>query len=85
MLTAIGFGFYAKKIKASGNAGEISLIGKGNAVGGNQRKKISRCQASRNQKDHFLCKKNKRDIEEIVPIYIQRHRFHFVDRVEEGS
>jgi len=43
---------------------EISLIGKVNASGRINKKKISRCQAKQESKRIILCKKNKRDIEE---------------------
>jgi ATP-dependent Lon protease len=34
-------------------------------------------------KEIILCKKNKRDIEEIDPQYVKGVEFHFVDKVDE--
>jgi ATP-dependent Lon protease len=82
MLTAMASVFTQRKIKAKvAMTGEISLIGKVMPVGGIKEKILAAKRAG--IKEIILCKKNKRDIEEIDAHYIKGIDFHFVDRVEE--
>jgi len=82
MLTAMASVFTQRKIKAKlAMTGEISLIGKVMPVGGIKEKILAAKRAGINE--IILCKKNKRDIEEIDAHYIKGIDFHFVDRVEE--
>jgi ATP-dependent Lon protease len=82
MLTAMASVFTQRKIKARlAMTGEISLIGKVMPVGGIKEKILAAKRAG--IKEIILCKKNKRDIEEIDAHYINGIDFHFVDRVEE--
>ena len=78
MLTAMASVFTQRKVKAKvAMTGEISLIGKVMPVGGIKEKILAAI------KEIILCRKNKRDIEEIDEQYIKGVEFHFVDRVEE--
>jgi len=82
MLTAMASVFTQRKIKARlAMTGEISLIGKVMPVGGIKEKILAAKRAG--IKEIILCRKNKRDIEEIDAHYINGIDFHFVDRVEE--
>lgn len=82
MLTAMASVFTQRKIKAKlAMTGEISLIGKVMPVGGIKEKILAAKRAG--IKEIILCKKNKRDIEEIDAHYIKGIDFHFVDRVDE--
>ncbi|EAZ80981.2 endopeptidase La [Algoriphagus machipongonensis] len=82
MLTAMASVFTQRKIKAKvAMTGEISLIGKVMPVGGIKEKILAAKRAG--IKEIILCKKNKRDIEEIDPQYVTGIDFHFVDRVDE--
>ncbi len=82
MLTAMASVFTQRKVKAKvAMTGEISLIGKVMPVGGIKEKILAAKRAG--IKEIILCRKNKRDIEEIDEQYIKGVEFHFVDRVEE--
>jgi ATP-dependent Lon protease len=82
MLTAMASVFTQRKVKAKvAMTGEISLIGKVMPVGGIKEKILAAKRAG--IKEIILCRKNKRDIEEIDEHYIKGIDFHFVDRVEE--
>jgi ATP-dependent Lon protease len=82
MLTAMASVYTQRKVKAKvAMTGEISLIGKVMPVGGIKEKILAAKRAG--IKEIILCKKNKRDIEEIDEQYIKGIDFHFVDRVEE--
>jgi ATP-dependent Lon protease len=82
MLTAMASVFTQRKVKAKvAMTGEISLIGKVMPVGGIKEKILAAKRAG--IKEIILCKKNKRDIEEIDAHYIKGVDFHFVDRVDE--
>lgn len=82
MLTAMASVFTQRKVKAKiAMTGEISLIGKVMPVGGIKEKILAAKRAG--IKEIILCRKNKRDIEEIDEQYIRGVEFHFVDRVEE--
>ncbi|WP_086541283.1 endopeptidase La [Algoriphagus antarcticus] len=82
MLTAMASVFTQRRVKAKvAMTGEISLIGKVMPVGGIKEKILAAKRAG--IKEIILCRKNKRDIEEIDEQYIKGVEFHFVDRVEE--
>lgn len=82
MLTAMASVYTQRKVKAKiAMTGEISLIGKVLPVGGIKEKILAAKRAG--IKEIILCKKNKRDIEEIDPQYVKGVTFHFVDRVGE--
>jgi ATP-dependent Lon protease len=82
MLTAMASVYTQRKIKAKvAMTGEISLIGKVMPVGGIKEKILAAKRAG--IKEIILCKKNKRDIDEIDPQYVKGIDFHFVDRVDE--
>ncbi|WP_338223910.1 endopeptidase La [Algoriphagus confluentis] len=82
MLTAMASVYTQRKVKAKvAMTGEISLIGKVMQVGGIKEKILAAKRAG--IKEIILCKKNKRDIEEIDPQYVKGITFHFVDRVGE--
>lgn len=82
MLTAMASVYTQRKIKAKvAMTGEISLIGKVMPVGGIKEKILAAKRAG--IKEIILCKKNKRDIDEIDPQYVKGIEFHFVDRVDE--
>lgn len=82
MLTAMASVYTQRKVKSKvAMTGEISLIGKVMPVGGIKEKILAARRAG--IKEIILCKKNKRDIEEIDAQYIKGIEFHFVDRVDE--
>ncbi len=82
MVTAMASVFTQRKVKAKlAMTGEISLIGKVMPVGGIKEKILAARRAG--IKEVILCKKNKRDIEEIDDQYLKGIKFHFVDRVDE--
>ncbi len=82
MLTAMASVFTQRKVKAKvAMTGEISLIGKVMPVGGIKEKILAAKRAG--IKEIILCKKNKRDIEEIDEHYLKGVDFHFVERVDE--
>lgn len=82
MLTAMASVYTQRKIKAKvAMTGEISLIGKVMPVGGIKEKILAAKRAG--IKEIILCKKNKRDIDEIDQRYVKGIEFHFVDRVDE--
>ncbi|SDD58654.1 ATP-dependent Lon protease [Algoriphagus faecimaris] len=82
MLTAMASVYTQRKVKAKvAMTGEISLIGKVMPVGGIKEKILAAKRAG--IKEIILCKKNRRDIEEIDENYLKGLEFHFVDRVGE--
>lgn len=82
MLTAMASVYTQRKVKTKlAMTGEISLIGKVMPVGGIKEKILAAKRAG--IKEIILCKKNKRDIDEIDENYLKGLEFHFVDRVSE--
>ncbi|SIN65783.1 ATP-dependent Lon protease [Algoriphagus halophilus] len=82
MLTAMASVYTQRKVKAKvAMTGEISLIGKVMPVGGIKEKILAAKRAG--IKEIILCKKNRRDIEEIDAQYVKGIEFHFVERVDE--
>lgn len=82
MLNAMASVYTQRKVKTKlAMTGEISLIGKVMPVGGIKEKILAAKRAG--IKEIILCKKNKRDIDEIDENYLKGLEFHFVDRVSE--
>lgn len=61
--------------------GEITLRGKVLPVGGIKEKILAAKRAG--IKDIILCEENRKDIEEIQPIYLQGVTFHYVKDIKE--
>jgi ATP-dependent Lon protease len=61
--------------------GEITLRGKVLAVGGIKEKILAAKRAGINE--IILSKENKKDIDEIKPIYIEGLTFHYVENIKE--
>ncbi|MCS5491903.1 endopeptidase La [Algoriphagus limi] len=82
MLTAMASVYTQRKVKVKlAMTGEISLIGKVLPVGGIKEKILAAKRAG--IREIILCKKNKRDIDEINENYLKGLEFHFVDTVSE--
>ncbi len=82
MLTSIASIFTQRKVKGKlAMTGEITLRGKVLPVGGIKEKMLAAKRAG--IKEIILCKKNKKDIEEISENYLKGLKFHFVENVEE--
>lgn len=82
MLTAMASVYTQRKVKSKlAMTGEISLIGKVLPVGGIKEKILAAKRAG--IREIILCKKNKRDIDEINENYLKGLEFHFVDTVSE--
>ncbi|MFK7782276.1 endopeptidase La [Psychroserpens sp.] len=77
MLTSLVSLFTQRKVKSSlAMTGEITLRGKVLPVGGIKEKILAAKRAR--IKEILLCEDNKRDIEEINPLYLRGLRFHYV-------
>ena len=61
--------------------GEITLRGKVLPVGGIREKILAAKRAG--IKDIILCKENKKDIDEIKPLYLKGLTFHYVDDIKQ--
>lgn len=82
MLTSLASIFTQRKVKQKlAMTGEITLRGKVMPVGGIKEKILAARRAG--IKEIILCQKNKKDIDEINPKYINNLKFHFVDTVDE--
>ncbi|MBU2912525.1 endopeptidase La [Reichenbachiella agariperforans] len=82
MLTSLASIFTQRKVKNKlAMTGEITLRGKVLPVGGIKEKILAARRAGINE--IILCKKNRRDIDEIDERYIKGLTFHFVDTVDE--
>ncbi|SHK65567.1 ATP-dependent Lon protease [Reichenbachiella agariperforans] len=82
MLTSLASIFTQRKVKNKlAMTGEITLRGKVLPVGGIKEKILAARRAGINE--IILCKKNRRDIDEIDERYIKGLIFHFVDTVDE--
>jgi ATP-dependent Lon protease len=82
MFTSLASVFTQRKIKEKlAMTGEITLRGKVLPVGGIKEKILAAKRAG--IKEIILCSKNKKDIEEINPLYIKDLKIHYVDFVEE--
>ncbi|NVJ85938.1 MAG: endopeptidase La [Algoriphagus sp.] len=82
MLTAMASVYTQRKVKSKlAMTGEISLIGKVLPVGGIKEKILAAKRAG--IREIILCRRNKRDIDEINENYLKGLEFHFVDTVSE--
>ena len=80
--TSIASALTQRKVRANtAMTGEITLRGKVLPVGGIKEKILAAKRAGIT--DIIMCKENKKDIEEIEPIYIKGVNFHYVENVEE--
>ncbi len=82
MLTSLASVFTQRKVRQNlAMTGEITLKGKVLPVGGIKEKILAAKRAG--IKEIILCKKNKKDIEEITPSYLTGLQFHYVETAEE--
>jgi len=83
MVTSLASSFTKRKVKKNiGMTGEITLRGKVLPVGGIKEKILAAKRAY--IKEIILPKANKKDIEEIKPIYLEGLTFHYVDDMLEA-
>ncbi|HAA00354.1 MAG TPA: hypothetical protein DCD96_01780, partial [Flavobacteriales bacterium] len=82
MLTALASQFTGRKVKkALAMTGEITLRGKVLPVGGIKEKILAARRAG--IKEIILCEKNRKDVEDIKPAYIEGLTFHYVSDMME--
>ncbi|SFD71753.1 endopeptidase La [Thermophagus xiamenensis] len=82
IVTSLASSFTGKKVKARiAMTGEITLRGKVLPVGGIKEKILAAKRAG--IREIILPQENKKDIEEIKPIYIDGLTFHYVDEIKE--
>ncbi len=82
MVTSLASALTQRKVKANlAMTGEITLRGKVLPVGGIREKILAAKRAG--IKDIILCKDNKKDIDEIQPIYLKGVEFHYVSDIQE--
>lgn len=82
MVTSLASALTQRKVKANlAMTGEITLRGKVLPVGGIREKILAAKRAG--IKDIILCKENKKDIDEIKPLYLKGLTFHFVDDIKQ--
>lgn len=82
MVTSLVSAFTQRKVRANlAMTGEITLRGKVLPVGGIKEKILAAKRAG--IKVIILCKENKKDIEEIKPLYLKGLTFHYVDDIKE--
>jgi len=82
MVTSLASSFTGRRIKPRlAMTGEITLRGKVLPVGGIKEKILAARRAGINEV--ILSKQNKKDIDEIKPIYIEDLKFHYVEDVLE--
>lgn len=82
MLTSLASSFTRRKVKANlAMTGEITLRGKVLPVGGIKEKILAAKRAG--IKEIVLCADNKKDIDEIKPVYIEGLSFHYVKDMKE--
>jgi len=82
MVTSIASALTNRKVKKNlAMTGEITLRGKVMPVGGIKEKILAAKRAGIT--DIILCEENKRNIEEILPIYIKGLTFHYVNDIKE--
>ncbi|WP_029163917.1 endopeptidase La [Anaerophaga thermohalophila] len=82
MVTSLASSFTGRKVKARiAMTGEITLRGKVLPVGGIKEKILAAKRAGINE--IILSKENKKDIDEIKPIYIEGLTFHYVENIKE--
>ena len=82
MVTSLASALTQRKVKANlAMTGEITLRGKVLLVGGIREKILAAKRAG--IKDIILCEENRKDIEEIQPIYLKGVEFHYVKDIKE--
>ncbi|HMM01591.1 MAG: endopeptidase La [Dysgonomonas sp.] len=82
MVTSLASAFTQRRVKANlAMTGEITLRGKVLPVGGIREKILAAKRAG--IKDIILCKENKKDIDEIKPLYLKGLTFHYVDDIKQ--
>lgn len=82
MLTSIASSYTQRKIKPFvAMTGEITLRGKVLPVGGIKEKILAAKRAG--IKEIIMCRKNKKDVDEVPAAYIKDLSFHFVENVDE--
>lgn len=82
MVTSLASALTQRKVKANlAMTGEITLRGKVLPVGGIREKILAAKRAG--IKDIILCEENRKDIEEIQPIYLEGVEFHYVKDIKE--
>jgi ATP-dependent Lon protease len=82
MYTALASVFTQRKVKSHlAMTGEITLKGKVLPVGGIKEKILAAKRAG--IKEIILCKRNKKDIDEITPTYLEGLKFHYVEYANE--
>ena len=82
MVTSLASALTQRKVRANlAMTGEITLRGKVLPVGGIREKILAAKRAG--IKDIILCEENRKDIEEIQPIYLKGVEFHYVKDIKE--
>ena len=82
MVTSLASALTQRKVKANlAMTGEITLRGKVLPVGGIREKILAAKRAG--IKEIILCKENKKDIDEIKPLYLKGLVFHYVDDIKQ--
>ena len=82
MVTSLASALTQRKVKANlAMTGEITLRGKVLPVGGIKEKILAAKRAG--IKDIILCEDNRKDIEEIQPMYLEGVAFHYVKDIRE--
>ena len=82
MVTSLASAFTQRKVKDKlAMTGEITLRGKVLPVGGIKEKILAAKRAG--IKDIILCDENKKDIDEILPLYLEGLNFHYVSDIKE--
>ncbi len=82
MVTSIASALTQRKVKANlAMTGEITLRGKVLPVGGIREKILAAKRAG--IKEIILCKENKKDIDEVKPLYLKGLTFHYVDDIRQ--
>ena len=82
MITSLASLYTQRKVRPNvAMTGEITLRGKVLPVGGIREKILAAKRAG--IKEIILCKDNKKDVEEIKPLYVEGLMFHYVEDVKE--
>ncbi|MFR0676263.1 endopeptidase La [Dysgonomonas mossii] len=82
MVTSLASAFTQRKVRPNlAMTGEITLRGKVLPVGGIREKILAAKRAG--IKEIILCKENKKNIDEIKPLYLKGLTFHYVDDIKE--
>ncbi len=82
MVTSLASALTQRKVKANlAMTGEITLRGKVLPVGGIKEKILAAKRAG--IKDIILCEENRKDMEEIRPMYLENLTFHYVSDIKE--